>query len=76
MLKLVNIQQLENEQVKVDVLVEGEQTNMFEIIFNSMGDIVCSTASDSQKYYKAQARIAFSKYIGKELPNEICSMWY
>ncbi len=76
MLKLINIQQLADNLIKVDVLVEGKQNNSFEIIFNNIGNIMFSTANNEQNYYKAQARIAFKKYIGKELPNEICSMWY
>lgn len=76
MIKLINIQPLEDESIKVDALVEGKVSNSFEIVFNNIGDIVSSTANNKQEYYKAQARIAFRKYIGKELPNEICSMWY
>ena len=76
MIKLVNIQQLEGRLIKVDVLIEGKINNTFEVVFSDSGDVVSSTANDKQKYYKAQARIAFRKYVGEELPNEICSMWY
>ena len=76
MIKLVNIQRLEDKLIKVDALIEGKTSNAFEVVFNDRGDIVSSNANDKQKYYKAQARIAFRKYVGKELPNEICSMWY
>ena len=76
MIKLVNIKQLDDNLIKMDVLVENKNNNSFEIVFNDEGKIVSSTARNNQNYYKAQARIAFSKYIGKELPNEISSMWY
>ena len=76
MIKLVNIQHLENNSIKADALIEGKTNNSFEIVFNDNGGIISSTANDKQNYYKAQARIAFQKYVGKELPNEICSMWY
>ena len=76
MIKLINIQQLKDNLIKVEALVEGKNNDTFEIVFNNTGDIVSSTANDGQNYYKAQARIAFCKYVGKEIPNEICSMWY
>ena len=76
MIKLVNIQQLDDNSTKVDVLIEGKKDNSFEIVFNDNGNIISSTANDMQNYYKAQARIAFSKFVGKEIPHEICSMWY
>ncbi len=76
MIKLVNIRQMDDNSIKADVLVEGKKDNAFEIVFNDNGNIISSTASDKQNYYKAQARIAFSKFVGKEIPSEICSMWY
>lgn len=76
MIKLINIKQLEDNLVKTDALIEGKKSKSFEIVFNNTGDIISSTAKDGQNYYKAQARIAFRKYIGKEIPKEICSMWY
>ena len=76
MIKLINICQAQNRSIKADVLIEGEEDNSFGIVFNENGDILSSTASDKQKYYEAQARIAFRKYVGKQLPKEICSMWY
>lgn len=76
MIKLANIRQMDDNSIKADVLIEGEKNNAFKIVFNNNGSIISSNADDKQKYYEAQARIAFSKYVGKEFPHEICSMWY
>ena len=75
MLKLVDIKQ-DDTVIKATVLVEGDENRSFDISFNSKGNIVSSTADNKQKYYEAQARIAFKKHIGTPLPKEIASMWY
>ena len=65
------------------IMLENYNGNCFVDIFcggcsiiERIPDTYRRIANDKQKYYKAQARIAFRKYVGKELPNEICSMWY
>lgn len=75
MIKLINIQ-ANGSSIRVDALIEGEKDNSFEIVFDKNGEILSSTANEKQNYYKAQARIAFRKYVGKHLPKEIYSMWY
>lgn len=76
MIELINICQAQDDSIRVDALIEGEKDNSFEIVFDKNGEILSSTANEKQNYYKAQARIAFRKYIGKHLPKEIYSMWY
>ncbi len=75
MLKLVNIKQ-DDTIIKATVLIEGDENRSFNLSFDSNGNILTSTAVNEQKYYEAQARIAFQKYIGKPIPKEIISMWY
>lgn len=75
MFKLIDIKQ-DDTMVKATVLVEGDENRSFNISFDSEGNIVSSTADHEQKYYEAQARIAFKKHIGKPIPKEIASMWY
>ncbi len=75
MLKLVNIKQTDMI-IKATVLMEGDETRSFDLSFDSKGNILSSTADDEQKYYEAQARIAFQKYIGRSIPKEITSIWY
>ncbi len=75
MLKLINIKQ-DDTVIKATVLVEGDENRSFDISFDSKGNIVSSTADNEQKYYEAQARIAFRKHIGNPIPKEIASMWY
>ena len=75
MLKLINIKQ-DDTVIKATVLVEGDGNRSFDISFDRKGNIVFSTADNEQKYYEAQARIAFQKHIGNPIPKEIASMWY
>ncbi len=76
MLKLFDFVDCGNDTISATVEIEGNKDNCFEVIFNDAGDILKSTASQKERVYESQARIAFKKYLGKPLPKEIVSMWY
>ena len=77
MLDLVDFHKLEDGNIFARAVIEGRNSDTFDMIFDVLGNVIDSTANKAQKYYESQARIAFrNHYDAGKLPKNISSMWY
>ena len=78
MLKIINLQGI-NSTIIMDVLIEGDQMQMYKLCVKQDNDIypvIDSSIPAKYKLYERQARMALRKYNDRELPEEIISTWY
>ena len=77
MLKMIDIHKQEDGNIFAHVVIEGRNEDTFDMIFTEAGKVIASTATEEQRYYEAQARIAFrNHYDATSPPPMISSMWY
>jgi hypothetical protein len=77
MLDLIDIHKLEDGNIYARAVIEGRNADTFDMVFDESGNVVGSTANKAQKYYEAQARIAFRNHYNTVTPPKtISSMWY
>lgn len=75
MLKLIDIIKHGDNTIQANVLIEGKKNNSFLLVVDSAYKIIRSTATEKQRVYEAQARIAFKNHYKDGMEN-ISSMWY
>ncbi len=78
MLKIINLKN-DQSQIVMNVLIEGDPTQMYELCVKHDNDIFPVIKSDipqQYKLYERQARMALRKFIDRDFPEEITSSWY
>lgn len=78
MLKLTNIK-INGNAIEMLVLIEGDTDKAYSLTLDVSGEYYSVISSDippEYKIYERQAKTALRKYHGKQLPDEIMSMWY
>ncbi len=78
MLKLTNIK-INGNAAEMLVLIEGDTDKAYSLKLGMSGEcysVISSDIPSEYKMYERQAKAALRKYHGKQLPDEITSMWY
>jgi len=77
MLDLIHIHKQEDGNIFAQVVIEGRSDDTFHMVFDEAGNVIASTANKEQRYYAAQAQIAFQNHYNVASPQKtISSMWY
>ena len=61
------------------VLIEGKEEQAYRMsvdVTTEYFDVISSEIPAGERMYERQARVALTKYRGKELPEVITSRWY
>lgn len=78
MLKLTNIK-MNGNAAEMLVLIEGNTDKAYSLTLDVSGEyysVISSDVPSEYKIYERQAKTALRKYHGKQIPEEITSMWY